>query len=124
MMTLNPTTKCSESNEDREEEWDRQTVYVEPHNSSICASPPKLIRHLKTHSRLPERSFPVQNVTSGSPSWAFITLSQELTELVINDTRVWPRDWVVLSKSEWKRRDIEYATLVKKLSCGRIPPPK
>ncbi|KAH0543196.1 hypothetical protein FGG08_002457 [Glutinoglossum americanum] len=63
-------------------DWDAQSIYVEPHLSSLALSPPKLIHHLLSYHGTPRSMFPAQHVYVGKrPS------------------------------AEWKKRDLEYQAL-------------
>ncbi|KAI9788863.1 MAG: hypothetical protein M1816_006527 [Peltula sp. TS41687] len=96
---------------EHERDWDAQTIYAEPHLSSLAANAPRLIHHLLHHStNLPGTLHPIQNVQSRHPSWAFVTFSGPIDE--VESRGVWPDDWIVLTKKEHAKRDEEYRSLI------------
>ncbi|KAI5778662.1 hypothetical protein EDC01DRAFT_719252 [Geopyxis carbonaria] len=88
---------------------DDNTVYVEPMYTGITQSPGQVSRQLE--ATLPESFLPVLFTSTGSKAWAFVTLSQAVTETEVSNDELWPAGWKVLTQSEWQRRDNEYQQL-------------
>ncbi|KAH0613963.1 uncharacterized protein H6S33_005849 [Morchella sextelata] len=94
------------------ENQDLFTVYIEPDVPTIISNPGRAARILH-ESFLPRRYFPVQFVENTQKPWTFVTLSSVITEDDMTNKKLWPRDWIVLTKSEWQKRDSEYQALLR-----------
>ncbi|KAI5851249.1 hypothetical protein DFP73DRAFT_536505 [Morchella snyderi] len=92
------------------ENQDLFTVYIEPDVPTIISNPGRVARILH-ESFLPRRYFPVQFVENTQKPWTFVTLSSIITEEDMTNKKLWPKDWIVLTKSEWQKRDSEYQAL-------------
>ncbi|KAH8153540.1 uncharacterized protein LAJ45_02353 [Morchella importuna] len=88
------------------------TVYIEPDVPTIISNPGRVARILH-ESFLPRRYFPVQFVENTRKPWTFVTLSSIITEDDMANKKLWPKDWIVLTKSEWQKRDSEYQALLR-----------
>ncbi|KAI9836930.1 MAG: hypothetical protein M1837_003162, partial [Sclerophora amabilis] len=79
-------------------DWEAQTIYVEPHLSTLSANTPKLLHHLYKHSLgLLSTLLPVQNVSSRNPAWAFITFSGGVDDALAMRKDIWPAGWIVMT---------------------------
>lgn len=85
---------------------DTHTIYVEPAIAGVTQRPGQVARQFT--QKLPPHLCPVRYVQSGGKSWALISLSAEITDADTANAEIMPDGWMVLTKSEWRRRDAEY----------------
>ena len=78
----------------------------EPHIAGVTVRPGQLARYFM--QTLPQHFHPVRYIQSGGKSWALVTLSAPITDADTNNRDILPKDWIVLTKTEWRRRDNEY----------------
>ncbi|CUS13881.1 unnamed protein product [Tuber aestivum] len=89
---------------------DDSTIYIEPHVTGITLNPGRVARML-SQSAMPRKYLPVQFVEAGDTAWAFVILSTAVSHEDAGNQELWPRDWIVMTKHEWRRRDEEYQQL-------------
>ncbi|CAZ80561.1 unnamed protein product [Tuber melanosporum] len=92
--------KCSEDS----------TIYIEPHVTGITLNPGRVARML-SQSAMPRKYLPVQFVEAGDTAWAFVILSAAVSHEDAENQGLWPKDWIIMTKHEWRKRDEEYQHL-------------
>ncbi|RPB01864.1 hypothetical protein L873DRAFT_610329 [Choiromyces venosus 120613-1] len=89
------------------------TIYIEPHVTGITLNPGRVARML-SQSAMPRKYLPVQFVEAGDTAWAFVILSTAVSHEDAANQELWPKDWIIMTKHEWRRRDEEYQQLRRK----------
>lgn len=51
-----------------------------------------------SESKLPEEYLPVQFVDGDHPAWAFVILSSTVSQKDTESSKLWPKDWIVMTK--------------------------
>ncbi|CCX33746.1 Similar to Protein pof8; acc. no. O13795 [Pyronema omphalodes CBS 100304] len=86
---------------------DSHTIYVEPSVSNATTRTPGRLA-LELHKTLPAELLPVVYTTNEHRSWALLTLSAPVTQEHIDNHESWPQGWIVLTRTEWEKRDAMY----------------
>ncbi|OCL11868.1 hypothetical protein AOQ84DRAFT_173046 [Glonium stellatum] len=121
-LSFIPTDASTIINDDGLSFWDKRTLYVEPHLSTMCNKPAVVAWWLKKYGKLRSKWLPIQAIKTIAPSCAFVVLSGCNAKLSSSWDR-WaakklPNNWITMTKAEHDRRTKEYLSILNTEGSG------